>query len=48
MNNTTYPRGVLYVIAEEAYIGIDNRDGSVVDQEFDGFHECHDWLRVRM
>lgn len=47
ISNTTYPRGLFYTPNEEAYIGIDNQDGYVIEHEAENIQDCMDWLRGR-
>lgn len=48
MSNTTYPRGVFFVKNGGRLIGVDNRDGRVVDAEFKYADICRVWLRGRL
>lgn len=48
ISNTTYPRGLFYTTSEETYIGIDNQDGKVIEDDFENICDCMDWLRGRM
>lgn len=48
ISNTSYPRGMFYTDSVIGFIAIDNRDGVVVEKEFEGITGCIEWLRGRM
>lgn len=49
MSNTSYPRGVFFVMTDGGrFIGINNKDGQVDDEEFEFADNCLAWLRGRL